>query len=169
MKKTLCSIAAILCVGLLFSSCKKEVIHDGGDSQALTSLYTIEPSDWVSEGNGVFHNDNNGLDELTEDITDQGAVLIFIADNATDANALIYSGSSKFGVWDNEGEFFYDFTSDATDGSVRILAVGNTSSAPRPDFPLYIKVVSIPSSLIAQHPNVNTKDYNEVRRVFNLR
>lgn len=164
------TVAAILCAGLLFSSCgKDDVIHDDGDSGAITSLYTIEPGQWKSEGNGIYSNDNNTLDELTENITDQGAVLIFLADQSTESDALIYASAPKLGVPDISGDFSYDFQADATDGSVLVSATGYPASATRPDFPVYVKVVSIPSALLEAHPNVNMKDYNSVKRAFNIK
>lgn len=166
MKRNLFTIAAILCVGLLFSSCSKDVVHDGGDSQAVTSVFDISKGDWDGS-NGSF-TIVESLPELTTSITDLGAVWIYFSYDGGNHYELLPS----IGIQDDSGNVF-DFAGDQgddnddTDGYITLYANGSGNAAPNKE--IRVKVVSIPSTTLSSHPNVNKADYNAVKRAFNLK
>lgn len=173
MKRTLFSIAAILCASLVFISCSKDDNHYPDDSsQALTSLFEVRNSDWLNNDLGFDVSFN--LDEITRSITDQGAVWIYYSFD----DGITFELAPSLQRTDTKGNTF-DFlaeagTGDANDhdGYVTLTALsysGNSNAAPSFNPNIYIKVVSIPSALYSAHKNVNKNDYNEVKRVFKLK
>lgn len=170
MKRTLFSIAAILCASLVFVSCTKEY-NTINDAQALTSVFEIRTSDWKPSDLGFttsFY-----MDEITPEITDQGAVWIYFSFD----NGNSYELAPSLSRSDANGNIFDFLAESGTDpdnsGFIFLSALtytGNTDVAPTySNPPLVVKVVSIPSSVYMAHKNVNKENYNEVKRVFNLR
>lgn len=170
MKRTLFSIAAILCASFIFSSCSKDVNSpDNGDAQALTSVFTLKSSDWAAESGGFSATFD--ISEITASITDQGAVWIYYSFN----NGTSYELAPALSRTDQAGNAFDLLAEGGTDdqGGYALLTAlsynGNTSAKPNFSPALLVKVVSIPSSLVQAHPNVNKSNYNEVKSVFRLK
>lgn len=174
MKRTLFSIAAILCASVVLFSCSKDndpVYPD--DSQALTSVFEVKNSDWATTDGGF--DVSFTLNEITGSITDNGAVWIYYSFN----NGVSFELAPSLSRTDDSGNLFDFLAESGTDGSgadesgfVTLTALkysGNTNAAPNFSPNLLVKVVSIPSSLYNAHKNVNKEDYNEVKRVFNLK
>jgi len=173
MKRTLFSIAAILCASLVFVSCSKNDDTPYVDAQALTTVFEVHNSDWKAttdeSGNDCFLITYDET-EITSEITDKGAVWIYYSFD----DGITYELAPSLAQMDKNGNMF-DFTaSSGTDdkgGLVTLKALkytGNTTQAPNFSPNLVVKVVSIPSSLYNAHKNVNKEDYNEVKRVFKL-
>ncbi|UAY54490.1 hypothetical protein [Arachidicoccus terrestris] len=172
MKRTLFSIAAILCASVVLFSCSKDndpVYPD--DPQALTSVFNVKSSDWLSNDAGNY-DVTFDMTEITESITDMGAVWIYYSFNGGNSYELAPSLTRT----DDKGHSF-DFLAESGDdtqgGYVLLTAVPYSDNSGVPSTfdgnQIQIKVVSIPSSLYNAHKNVNKEDYNEVRRVFNLK
>jgi|GEM_PF-3737426 len=173
MKRTLFSIAALVCASLVFFSCSKSDPVYTDDSQALTTVFEVKSADWQAvQGRNEFSTGYN-IDELTNSITESGAVWIYFSfdDGGT------YELAPSLSRPDQNGNTF-DFlaesgTDDQKQGFITLTALkysGNTNAAPKFSSPnLVVKVVSIPSSLYQAHKNVNKENYNEVKRVFNLK
>lgn len=168
MKKTLFSILAIVSIGLFLASCTKTVADNGAD--AVTSVFDIKASDW--SGSGGSYTIVQPLSELTTNITDQGAVWIYFS----------YDGGAHYellpsiGIGDANSTHFYNFAADQgddnnnTDGYVTLYANQTDNGADaKPNLSIRVKVVSIPSSLMSAHPNVDKTNYNEVKSVFKLK
>ena len=172
MKKTLFSIAAILCASLVLFSCTKDHYYPDDSSQALTSLFKINPSQWAATSAGNFELSLN-VDEITSSVTDQGAVWIYFSYDGGYSYELAPSLSI---IDDNDNTF--DFLAKSGDddqgGYVTLTALpysGNTNQKPGLFFDeqLRVKVVSIPSQLYQANKNVDKTNYNEVKRVFRLK
>ena len=177
MKRTLFSIAAILCASLVFFSCSKDDNSTVVDAQALTSFIDVQNANWGVTKDGNGNPDGLGYiaswntDEITQEITDNGAVWIYYSFD--DGNS--YELAPSLSRSDENGNIF-DFLAESgtnNGGYVTLTALkytGNTNQAPKYTDPrLLVKIVSIPSSLYQAHKNVNKEDYNEVKRVFNLK
>ena len=172
MKRTLFSIAAILCASLLLFSCTKEKYYPDDSSQALTSLFEIRPSQWslTDAGNYEIALD---IQEITSSITDQGAVWIYYS---YDGGYSYELAPSLAIIDDNDNSFdFLAKSGDDDQGGYAILTaipyVDNTNAKPDVFFGenMRVKIVSIPSQLYQANKNVNKADYNEVKRVFRLK
>ena len=175
MKRTLFSIAAILCASVVLFSCSKDndpVYPD--DSQALTSVFKVKSSDWLSNDAGNY-DVTFDISEITESITNIGAVWIYYSFNGGNSYELAPSITRT----DDKGHSF-DFLAESGDdiqqggsGYVLLTAVPYSTNTGVPSTfdgnQIQVKVVSIPSSSYNAHKNVNKEDYNEVRRVFNLK
>ncbi|MGF7232475.1 hypothetical protein [Arachidicoccus sp.] len=163
MKKILFAVAAFIGVGLLFTNCTKTVhdSSDGSGSQALTELFTIKASDWQGSNGNYTYGVN--LSSFDQDIHDNGAYWAYISfDNGASYELLSTSN--------NIYTFYATFDKDPNSSAygVTIQAIGS-STDPAPNMSILIKVVSIPSSMVQQTANVDFKDYNQVKRVFNLK
>lgn len=172
MKRNLFTIAAILCVGLLFSSCSKDDINDGGggDSQAITSLINISNSNWAKSGSGYSFTFDEP--EITQNITDLGAVWVYYSFD----DGISYELAPSLGYSDDADNTFDFLATPGTDdqgGFVTLTATpysGNSNAGPKFSNPaILVKIVSIPSAQLESHPNVNKADYNQVKRAFNLK
>lgn len=173
MKRTLFSIAAILCASLVFVSCSKDDDTPYVDAQALTTVFEVHNSDWKATSDGIgYATDKYDESEITASINDQGAVWIYFSFD--DGNTYELAPSlSRSDINGNIFDFLAESGIDNVGGFIQLTALknpGNTNQAPNYSSPnLVIKVVSIPSSLYNAHKNVNKEDYNEVKRVFKLK
>ncbi|SEA12465.1 hypothetical protein SAMN05192529_108162 [Arachidicoccus rhizosphaerae] len=171
MKRTLFSIAAILCASLVFFSCSKDN-NTVVDAQALTTVFEVKNSDWQTSSVVSGYEVTFDMTEITASITDQGAVWVYYSFD----NGISYELAPSLQRTDASGNTF-DFLGQAgTDnqgGYVVLTALkytGNSNQAPKFSNPnIVVKVVSIPSSLYQANKNVNKEDFNEVKRVFNLK
>ena len=171
MKRTLFSIAAILCASLLFFSCTKDHYYADDSSQALTSLFKISPSQWTKTSAGNYELSLN-VDEITSSITDQGAVWVYFSYDG----GYSYELAPSLDIIDDNDNAF-DFLAKSGDddqgGYVTLTALpysGNTNQKPDLFYneQLRVKVVSIPSQLYQANQFVDKRDYNQVKRVFRL-
>ncbi|AYD46772.1 hypothetical protein [Arachidicoccus soli] len=168
MKKTLFAFAALIGCGLLFGSCTKTVHDNNSGLEALTTTFSLNQSSWTKNSNGNY-SVTKTITDITSDITDYGAVWIYLSYDGGNTYELLPSN----GVVDDNNNS-YDFigsSGDNNDGSagfVNLYAYTSTTS-PAPNMAIKVKVVSIPSSLSQSSASVDFKNYNEVKRVFNLK
>ncbi|GAB3347446.1 hypothetical protein GCM10027566_01780 [Arachidicoccus ginsenosidivorans] len=171
MKRTLFSIAAILCASLVFVSCSKNDDTPYVDAQALTTVFEVHNSDWKATTDGIGYTVKYDEPEITASINDKGAVWIYYSFD--DGNTFELAPSlSRSDASGNIFDFLAESGIDNVGGFVTLTALSyanNTNKGPNYSGPnLVVKVVSIPSSLYNAHKNVNKEDYNEVKRVFKL-
>jgi len=172
MKRTLFSIAALICASLVLFSCSKNDDAPYVDAQALTTVFEVNSTKWQATSDGIGYVYEVVEPEITSSINDRGAVWIYYSFDDGNTWELAPSLSRS----DDSGNIF-DFLAESgidDQGSfVRLTALkysSNTNKAPNFTSPnLVIKVVSIPSSLYNAHKDVNKEDYNEVKCVFNLK
>lgn len=172
MKRTLFSIAAILCASLVFFSCSKDDNSTIVDAQALTSVFEVKNTDWQTSSAINGYDVTYNLTEITQDITDYGAVWVYYSFD----DGISYELAPSLDRTDSKGNTFDFLAQTGTDnqgGYVVLSALkytGNSNQAPQFSNPnILLKVVSIPSSLYQANKNVNKENYNEVKRVFNLK
>jgi len=132
-------ILSIICVAILavtVSSCKKETIVQGGNTN--TTVYRTNVSNWSLEpdGGGAYIMDLN-IPELDKEYSENGAVLVYIAQ----------PGSSE---WEAIGNTFgnksYSFTHDVGRVSIYAQNGSGTGSGTLPG-PIDVKIVLIDSNI----------------------
>ena len=144
---------------LVFSSCKKQVTQVQQVDQAYSALFTIQPSDWTTNNNGVSYTAQLQIQELDNPIYQNGAVLVYLSFSGTsyyEALPEVFDGIS-YGVIHSPGYVGIDI-SDVSGQT--ITAPGQTISA---------KVVLIDATALGLHKDVNLNDLNAVQKAFNIK
>ncbi len=148
------------------ASCTKEVtkVVPGEEGGAQGIVYTIQPKDWVYEKNNgavdstVLYADFE-VPELTNAIFDHGAVLVYLsfADGEYEALPEVIN--------------FYSYSARHYDDGWVTVAKRDIDgySVLRPAGEIWVKIVLINAQKLQMHPNVDLKDYSEVKQVFHLR
>lgn len=153
MKKSFILLAALL---LFFISCKKEVTQVA--SQAHGIVYTIKPEDWSTDDDSLSFTASFNVPELNNAIYDHGAVIVYLSfgNNLYEALPEVFDGIS-YGAIHSQGAVSVDF--HAVDGG-KVAPPGGDVIA---------KIVLIAADKIALHPNVDLRNYEEVKKVFHIK
>lgn len=161
-KKFLMAVAIVLAGSAVFTSCTKQynITQTSNGAEALTVRDTLTQSSWS------YNSSTNGYyvvlqdTSLTQDITANGAVWIYISLDDGQNYELLPSNY-------NNG---YDFVGIAGDGGFTVYAFpADSTVTAAPNFQIIVKEVNIPSSLQNKAAGVNVKDYNAVKKAFNLK
>lgn len=180
-------IAAIFAVTLFtFTGCKKETVQGPAGATGATgpagtngnanviSSSTFALNNWVDLTNdGTNFECSNAISwsAISQDIKDKGIVMVYLQDNSNlEWIALPYSKS--FSLGGGYGSVFYSFGINV--GLIKIYATGfaDAGSLSSSDFNSYnfiVRAVAIPSSNRIAHPEVDLNNYEEVKKVFNLK
>lgn len=142
----------------LFISCRKvtEVTEvTQVQNPAVGIHFLITPSDWNTTDEGISFHTSMPVPELTRDIYDHGAVLTYIAFGTDYYEALpeVFDGIS-YGAIHEAGFVTVDY--HALDGSILGAPSANTD----------IKIVLIPATAAKLHPDVDLRNFKDVKRVF---
>lgn len=163
MKKIGTMMLGLMMMTMLFSACKKEEVVGpvGPAGNANVKSMTVETvsTDWTGNGAAGF---SITLDApiITADIVATGAVLCYL-ELAGTTYALPYS--YLYGSFTRHMLFEYSL------GSITIDRIDDDGFTSNPGSSLAkIKVVTIASSELIQHPNVDLTNYEEVKEAFNL-
>lgn len=185
--QTLTMIAAIFFAAMIFTfsnGCKKETGPAGpagtngtngtnGNANVISSS-TFALNNWVDLTNdGTNFQCSNAISwsAISQDIKDKGIVMVYLQDNSNlEWIALPYS--SSFSLGGGYGSVFYSFGINV--GLIKIYATGfaDAGSLSSSDFNSYnfiVRAVAIPSSSRMAHPEVDLNNYEEVKKVFNLK
>jgi hypothetical protein len=127
-------------------------------------IYDVDPADW--SGNADGYNAVLDIPEITEDIYNNGAVLVYrmIGSNPKSFNLLPYT------YVDNALSIYMDF--DAYVGSINLIykeVFDGANDTPAPENVMSYKVVifeGIPLSTLKTKVNIN--DYNAVIKMFHV-
>ena len=163
----------LMSVATIVSSCQKDKYQPKGDYQpagdygngTITYSNTVNLTGWTSDyddgTNFTFH-----IDVLWSSITswvkDNGIVMVYAKSGAEwVALPANFSGSGY--------SISYNFSFDV--GKVTIEASGYDTPSPNTvDFDgTLVRIVVISEAGKLANPNVNYNDYNEVKRIFNLK
>ena len=130
-----------------------------GNANVLTMGYSILPSQWAYSS-PVLWVDLVDPD-ITADIMNSGAVLVY-KENGSFTTQLPYTYYPTTS---------YTETMSATHyvGNVEIDIEDSDGAAPATPGPITFKVVTMSSRKLLQNPHINFKDYESVRRAFNLK
>ncbi len=156
MKATI--LFLILTVFTLASCTKTErqVVHDEGNAKGV--VYSIQPEDWEPNSDSIAWYATLSIPELTDAILDHGAVLVYLSfkDGEYEPIPEVYNLLSYIPI-QSKGQV--DIEMSDIDG--RIIANP-------PDGEIWAKVVLIDAQAIEMHPNVDLKNYDEVKQAFHL-
>ena len=192
MKKfTLFSTALVLLVALLFqTACVKEGPvgpagttgaqgaqgvqgvqgTNGKDATVVSKVFTFQYSDWVKKPNGTPGEYDYKIvvdfPSITQAVVDRGLVVAYVSNGGGGYIAMPYSygyesGGSTY-VIDYQAVHYLGgitFWRGESDGMPTVSTLEPTKS---------FKIVVIPPSGLAAHPDVDFKDYNKVVETFNL-
>lgn len=155
----------VIVTSLAFSGCRKDgpVGPQGpqgpaginGNANVLGSTtLSVSSSNWIANGNEWY--DTFILGTITQDIVDKGAVMVYEQFNTTWV-ALPYT----LGITGRSFDFYLG------GGHIYSANADGTASA-NPGNQTY-RFVVISASNRMTHPNVNYKNYEEVKKAFNLK
>ena len=143
---------------LIFSSCKKEITQVKQVSQAFSAVYTINPSDWVTNNGGLSYTAELSVPELDNTIYLGGGVLVYLSFSGTDyyeALPEVFDGFT-YGAIHSNGYVGIDIS--ALSGSL-INPPGQSISA---------KIILIDAQSLDMHKDINLNDLGAVQKAFNI-
>ena len=156
MRKTI--LLSVL-TALTFSSCEKEVVGAKGEQGIqgqkgnvnVIASNEVTISDWEQDGNSWYTNIK--WDAITQDIVNTGKVTVFIK-----------YGSEWWALPDLDGKNSTQYGFGV--GYVNLYNSNNDYTLPSSPSPKTFRVVAIPSSGLAEHPNTNWNNYKEVSELL---
>ena len=126
--------------------------------QAYSALYTIQPSDWTTDNNGLSYTAQLPIQELDNTIYQNGAVLVYLSFSATsyyEALPEVFDGIT-YGAIHSPGYVGIDI-SDISGATVN-----------PPGQSITAKVVLIDATALSMHKDVNLNDLGAVQKAFNI-
>lgn len=162
--KTLKQIGFVMLMGIstvMINGCAKDgaigpagVAGKNGNANVSTSNLTVAPSDWQADGSGGWKTSftASGFNPTV------GANEVFLSDDNVNWIAMPLTVSS-------DETIFYSF--NATSLTIDDAMIG-TNPISQPTGTAYFKIVNIPPAAMIAHPDVNLKNYMEVKATFNL-
>lgn len=144
---------------LVFSSCKKEITKVQQVDQAYSTVYTVQPGDWVTNNNGLSYTAELNVPELDNIIYQNGAVLVYLSFSGTsyyEAIPEVFDGIA-YGSIHSPGYVGIDISGLS----------GNLINPPSQT--ISAKVVLIDATALAMHKDVNLNDLNAVKQAFHIR
>lgn len=160
---------ALLASATIFNGCAKDGATGpaGKDGNAnVTSSNTVTLNNWSSDfddGTDYTYSSTISWASITQAIKDKGIVMVYADDKAGSWVALPYTDAGT--GYSSTLNFYVKV------GSVKIEYTGYDSPSPGTSSlnGTIVRIVAIASSSREAHPNVDLKNYNEVKKVFNLK
>lgn len=143
---------------IVFASCKKEVTQVQEVNQAFSAVYSIKPTDWTTDNNGLSYTAELPIAELDNTIYSGGGVLVFISFAGTN----YYEALPE--VFDG---FIYGAIHSNGYVAIDISALSGTAINP-PTQNISAKVVLIDAKSLILHKDVNMRDLGAVQKAFNV-
>lgn len=160
-------MAVLITVSIIATqSCKKaQDGAAGADGNANVTSQTLTVSTWTWDATNLnrYANWTGSVSILTAPAVSTGAVMLYQIVGTQYVQLPITSRTTN-SISEND-LFTYSV------GSLNITIQNSDSSDPIANIitPSNYKLVVIPQKSLDQHPNVNLKNYNEVKRTFNLK
>ena len=132
-----------------------------GNANVLTMGYSILPSQWAYSS-PVLWVDLVDPD-ITSNIMNSGAVLVYMESGGNTTQLPITS------FYTSPATYTETMTATHYLGNVEIDIEDSDAGAPGTPGPISFKVVTMSSRKLLQNPHINFKDYESVRRAFNLK
>ena len=149
----------------LFNSCKKGDTgapgKDGVDGNANVSSVLLNATTWTWDASALWRYDSwSSISILTSDVATSGAVMLYEGSGTT-WMAVPYSFNVGSGITIHT---FFNYTT----GSVAVYQALSNDGDPNPAATTY-KLVCIPKKMMVLHPEVNLKNYEQVKAAFDLK
>ena len=168
MKKTITTIGAVIMMSIIALVLNGCVGKDGapgatgpqgvaGVSNISSGMVTTASGDWFYNTLTFEYDLTIPVPDIIADVVDNGTVQVFIGNGSGAVwTALPYN----YGI--RQVNFEYSF------GQIVIFITNFDGSQPTTPTVEQFKYVVIPSRAMIHHPNVNIKNYAEVKQAFNL-
>lgn len=162
-------ISAIMLM-LTITSCKKDKYQPVGDygNANIISSNTLTLNNWsVVNDDGVnFEFETTVLwGEITQEIVDNGIVMVYIKFSSSDWIALPFSFSD-----DNYSSLSINYSFSVGQVDISVLGFDDVNDHNASEFNgTTARVVVMSQEGRMSHPNVDLTDYEEVKRVYNLK
>ena len=170
MKKL--SLICMTLVAMIFAvSCRGPQGPEGpmGNANVCSSTVTVNPGDWYKDNNTSWRVDLR-YEAINADITDHGAVLVYMDDNNTWRQLPL---TYYYNLFDDEGnEYFFSSSLEVSsyDEGVSIFWTESDfflGEDYRPGTHRF-KIVVIAASVYANRPDVDYSSYEAVKTAFQL-
>ena len=125
-----------------------------GNANVSTFNLTASPSNWQTDGSSGWKTDFTAINFNPT----LGANEVFLSTDNTNWFALPVTLSAN-------QEIAYSFNSNSL--TVDDAMIG-TTPLNQPTGTMYFKIVNIPPAAMVAHPNINFKNYSEIKTTFNL-
>lgn len=172
MKKSITIILGAAVLMASFSACKKEgpVGPQGeqgvqgatgpqgpqGNANVIENIdLTITPSSWV--WNSLY---KTWQYSLSHAFTYNDALVGYVING---------QGLQMLPFYDAQSNVTTGLVDNTASGSIIVTYYNGSTSLQRPSSNKYVYLKIIPSAMVVAHPNVNYKDYTEVKEAFNLK
>lgn len=155
------TITMAIAIAITFLSCSKGeqgtpgINGTNGVANISTNIYTINTGQWINGGLPVWSYTVSD-DAITNSNTDAVEVY-FSTDNAGDWAGMPFSNAFYTG-----DELIYDYGNNGVSSNVLINYLYNSA----PPQTIYIKVVTIPPSIMVKYPNTNWHNYSQVQAII---
>lgn len=157
----------LICTLILFNGCTKKGPEgpsgkDGKDGNANIKSTTLTFSSWSWDTTNGYDYCNFTWPEITSSIALTGTVYIYVY--TTYGWAALPRTLYPNATYSESQRYTYDT------GTFRIIVQDSDLTAPSPALGTWlIKVIAVESSGIQKHPGLNWKNYDEVKKTFNLK
>lgn len=154
--KKLCILSAFSFV--IFASCKKEVTQTQQVNQAFSAVYSIKPTDWTTDNNGLSYTAQIPVAELDNTVYAGGGVLVYISfagTNYYEALPEVFDGFA-YGVIHSNGFVSIDI-SDLSGAAIN-----------PPTQNISAKIILIDAQSMKLHKDVNLQDLGAVQKAFKI-
>ena len=151
-------------LSITFTSCKKGDTGPAGPAGAngvaniQTSNFTTTNSSWSFDPSDNSYNATIGWLAITQSIIDKGTIQVFLGDGSGSQWAALPAS-----IGFDQINYSYKL------GQVIISSTLSNGTAPTNPGGQQFKIVIIPPSARIANPNVDYKNYQEVKRTFNLK
>ncbi len=151
---------------ILFNSCKKNTAGPAGkDGSANVTSTVFNASSWTYSSPYYYINLN--VPELTSSNINSAAVMVYFSKSNGSWIAIPYT------QYNLPSNYFMGFSSTIGNVQVTWFYDSSLSSGSNPNIfygvTINLKVVVIPPAMIKLYPNIDLKNYNEVKETFNLK
>ncbi len=165
MKKTITKIGMAMLIGItaiVFNGCKGKDGAPGAQGPAgianiSTTTATTTNASWTFLSAYNEWDATLNYSAITSDIVATGTVQVYLGDGSSTVWAALPNSYHNF-------EWGYQYSL----GQVTIFVTKGDGTDPGNPGGMQFKFVAIPSRSMMLHPNVNMKNYNEVKQTFNL-
>ena len=164
MKKTAFTLSLISLISI-FTSCKKDDDSNLSYGNAnISKSNNVIVTDWTqdyNDGKSFVYHCNISWSTITQNVIDNGAIIVYEIGQNSSQTTLPYSTSSQ--------NYSDNFAYSMAVGQLEILYTGFTSLTPASPGQKTYKVVIVSPIVKSANPNVNWKNYNEVSKLEGIK
>jgi len=135
---------------------------DGKNGNANVTSITLNATSWSWDATNYWRSATwSGISQLTANVVNNGAVMLYQNDGSGNFIALPLTGNITATVQEHD---FFKYGVN----TIQVVIENSDLSDPNPPTSLSYKLVCIPQAIIKSNPNIDIRNYNEVKQVLNL-